>query len=107
MKSMKCVCGAVAEHADNLKFNNVSIDGWVCKSCGEVFYNPEKAEQILMLNKLRKMKYHLKLSQVKSNLIVRTPKELGEALNLKKGGEIELGLRNSDEIVLHTMKSRN
>src|SRR3989344_3739101 len=103
MKSMKCVCGAVAEHADNLKFNNVSIDGWVCKSCGEVFYNPEKAEKILLLNKLKKMKYHLKLSQVKSNLILRIPKEVGIALSLKKGEEVELALSDKNEIVLQPM----
>jgi len=97
---MKCQCGKVAKYKEHLKFNNFDIDGWVCK-CGEVFYNPEKAERILLLNKVQKIKYHLKLSQVKSNLILRIPKEVSDALNLTKGDELELGLRNGNEIVLH------
>ncbi len=50
---MKCVCGKIAEYKDNLKFNQVNIDGWAC-SCGETYYNPIKAEKILLINKLKK-----------------------------------------------------
>ena len=98
---MKCICGKTAEYKKNMKFNGYDIDGWECKSCGEAYYNPEKAEQILLINKLKKQKYHLKLSKVKSNLILRIPKEVSEALNLKKSQEIEFSLRNSNEIVIH------
>ena len=42
------------------------------------------------------------ISKVKSNLILRIPKEVGEALDLHKGGEIELELKDMDKIVLHT-----
>ena len=84
---MKCLCGKITDYKSNLKFNNYDIDGWVCKNCGEIYYNPEKAEKILLLNKLKKIKYHLKLSKVKGNLILRIPKELGEALDLHKEAE--------------------
>ena len=100
---MKCQCKGNAEYAAHLKFNGFDIDGWVCKKCGEEYYNPEKAEKILLLNKLKKMKYHLKLSQVKSNLILRIPKEVGIALSLKKGEEVELALSDKNEIVLQPM----
>lgn len=51
------------------------------------------------------MTYKLKLSKIKSNLIVRIPKEIGDALNLNKGEEVELGLKDTDKIVLHPLKS--
>ena len=104
MKGMKCVCGKTAKYEKNLKFNKYDIDGWKC-ACGEIYYNPEKAEKILLLNKLKKSKYHLKLSKVKSNLILRIPKEIGEALNLDKGAEVEFSLRDSDEIIIHPIKT--
>lgn len=100
---MKCVCGKIAQYNRNMKFNGYGIDGWECKSCGEAYYNPEKAEKILLLNKLKKHKFHLKLSKVKSNLILRIPKEVSEALNLKKSQEVEFALKNSNEIVINPL----
>ena len=105
MKGMKCVCGKIAEYKQHMKFNGYGIDGWECKACGEVYYNPEKAERILLLNKLKKHKFHLKLSQVKSNLILRIPKEVSEALNLKKSQEVEFGLKNANEIVINPLST--
>ena len=64
MKGMKCICGKIAEYNEYLKFNNFQIDGWVCSSCKEIYYNPEKAEKILLLNKIEKMKYKLKLGKI-------------------------------------------
>lgn len=105
MKGQVCVCGRIADYTKNLKFNRYKIDGWRCRHCGEEYYNPEKAEKILLLNKLKKMKYKLKLSKVRSNLILRIPKEVGDALNLKKGGNVEFGLNNEYEIVIHPLKA--
>ncbi|HLC63678.1 MAG TPA: AbrB/MazE/SpoVT family DNA-binding domain-containing protein [Candidatus Nanoarchaeia archaeon] len=100
MKGMKCVCGKIAEYNEYMKFNGFDIDGWECKSCGEAYYNPEKAEKILLLNKLRRHVYHLKLSQVKSNLVLRIPKEISDALNLKKSQEVGFSLKSNNEIVI-------
>lgn len=105
-KDMKCVCGGTAIYREHLKFNNCEIDGWVCKNCRETFYNPEKAERILLLNKLKKARYQLKLSKVKSNLVLRIPKEVGEAMNLHKGEEVELRLKQSDEMVIHPVSTK-
>ena len=99
-KGMECVCGKIADYTKHLKFNNQDIDGWECKSCGEAYYNPEKAEKILLLNKLKKHKFHLRLSQVKSNLILRIPKEVSDALNLRKGEEVEFSLKENNKIVI-------
>lgn len=102
--SMKCVCGKEAKYNPNMKFNGYDIDGWECKSCGEAFYNPEKAERILIINKLKKHKYYLKLSKVKSNLVLRIPKEVSEVLNLQKSQKVEFGLKDQNEIVIHPLK---
>ncbi len=101
MKGMKCKCGKIAKYAKHLKFNGYDIEGWKCESCGETYYNPEKAEKILLLNKLKKHIFHLKLSQVKSNLILRIPKEVSEALNLHKGEKVEFNLKDTNEIIIH------
>src|SRR3989344_2803495 len=105
MNGQVCVCGKVAEYTDNLRFNRYKIDGWRCKNCGEEFYNPEKAEKILILNKLKKMKYRVKLTRVRSNLILRIPKQVSDAINLKKGGYLEFTLNNDDEIILRPATS--
>ena len=105
MEGMKCVCGKTANYVKNLKFNSYTIDGWKCDSCGEIYYDPEKAEKILMLNKLKKHKYNLKLSQVKSNLVLRIPKEVSDLLNLKKGGEVEFSLKDTNEIIIHPLET--
>ncbi len=105
-KDMKCTCGGIAIYQQHLKFNTYDIEGWVCKKCGETFYNPEKAERILLLNKLKKARYQLKLSQVKSNLILRIPKEVGQAMDLHKGEEVELRLKESNEMTIHPLGAK-
>lgn len=98
---MKCICGKIAKYVKKLKFNGYDVDGWKCSSCKEEYYNPERAEKILLINKLKKHKFYLKLSQVKSNLILRIPKEVSEVLNLRKGEKVEFGLKNTKEIIIH------
>ena len=100
MKGLKCICGSVAVPDENLSINGYPIAGWKCKKCGEEDYNPEKTEKILLRNKLKKHKFHLRLSQVKSNLIIRIPKEVSTALDLKKGCEVEFRLKKDDEITI-------
>jgi|SRR3989344_1226520 len=100
-EGIKCVCGKVAKPEKNLSFNRFKIDGWKCK-CGEIYYNPEQTERILILNKLKKAKIKVKLGQNKNNLILRIPKAIENAIGLKKGKEIELELNNDDNIVINT-----
>ena len=107
MKGMKCICGKMAKYVKYLKFNSYDIDGWKCDSCGEIYYDPEKAERILLLNKLKKHRYNLKLSQVKSNLVLRIPKDVSDLLNLKKGGEVEFSLKDTNEIIIHPLEAVN
>jgi hypothetical protein len=87
-----------------MKFNGYDIDGWECRSCGEAYYNPEGAERILLINKLKKHKFRLTLSQVKSNLVLRIPKDVSDALSLRKSQRVEFALRNTNEIIIHPLQ---
>jgi|SRR3989339_1558096 len=95
---MKChKCGKQMKYAHSLKFNNYELGGWVC-SCGETYYNPEQAERILLLNKLKKKGFKLKLNTVKSNQIIRLPKQISELWYYPK--EIDLRLIEKDRIIV-------
>lgn len=97
-KGMDCVvCGKIAKEV-KLHFQGIEIDGWKC-SCGEEYFNPEQAERILLLNKILSKKYESKLGQIRSNLIIRIPAELAEALNLRKGEKISIKAEGSK--ILH------
>jgi len=96
-KGMDCVvCGKIAEEA-KLRFQGIEIDGWKC-SCGEEYFDPVQAERILLLNKILSKKYDSKLGQIRSNLIVRIPTELADALNLHKGGKISIKAEGSKKL---------
>lgn len=82
----------------NVKFNQYTLEGYKCV-CGEIYYEPDQAERILLLNKLRKMLYRIKLNKVKSNLILRIPKDVSDALALKEGEEITLAVKNKEIVV--------
>ncbi len=89
-KGMECsTCGKSA-HEANLKFQGFEIKGWHCNSCGEDYFNPEQAQKILLLNKIMKKKYEVTVGQMRSNLIIRIPTELAEALGLHKGEKVKI-----------------
>lgn len=82
-----------------LQFNEYTIDGWVC-TCGEQYYDSEQAQTVLLLNKLKKEQIRAKLGQIKSNLIIRVPKEVENALQLKKGKEVVIKLEQKGFLVI-------
>ncbi|MBI4210601.1 MAG: AbrB/MazE/SpoVT family DNA-binding domain-containing protein [Candidatus Diapherotrites archaeon] len=98
-KGMECgKCGHLAGEA-SLSFQGHEINGWKCR-CGEEYFNPEQAQKILTLNKLKNSKFEVKVGQIRSNLIVRIPKEVEEALGLRKGEEMLLGVLEGRKIEL-------
>jgi hypothetical protein len=76
---MKCYkCKKSVKYVKEMKFNEYKIGGWAC-SCGEKYYDPEQAQKILLLNKLKKESIRAKLGKVRSNLILRLPKDVESA----------------------------
>ena len=99
---MKCHrCSKEMKYQKGLKFNEYAIDGWKC-SCGEIYYNPEQAQGILLLNKLQKENIRAKLGKNKTNLIVRVPKEIENALHLKKGEEVIIKVKEKCFTIIPT-----
>ena len=70
-----------------IEFNKHKIDGWKC-SCGEIYFNPEQAQKILLLNQLKKEAIKAKLGKIRSNLILRLPKDIERAFDLEKGEDV-------------------
>ena len=52
-----------------------------------------QAERILLMNKLKREAFQAKLGRIKSNLIVRIPKAMEQALGLKQGEEVTLKIK--------------
>ena len=82
------------KYVKGIDFNNFKIDGWKCV-CGEIYYNPEQAQKILLLNKLKKEVLKAKLGKIRSNLILRLPKDLEHAFNLEKGESVLIKVENN------------
>ena len=98
---MECVsCGKIAKKA-KLRFQGTKIDGWKC-SCGEDYFDPVQAQRILLLNKILTKEYKIKLGQIRSNLIIRIPTELAEALGLQKGENVLLKAEGSNILHIET-----
>tara|TARA_Y100000310_G_scaffold317846_1_gene371192 strand:+ start:14633 stop:14932 length:300 start_codon:yes stop_codon:yes gene_type:complete len=97
---MKCqTCEKKMKFEKNLQFNQYKIDGWKCP-CGELYYEPEQAQRILLLNKLSQEVVKAKLGKVRSNLILHLPKDIETALNLHQGEEVQLRIAgNKIEII--------
>lgn len=100
-KAMKCVCGKTAKYKRGMHFGKHRIDGWECKYCKEVYFDPEQAQKILILNKLKNKGFRIKVNKVRSNQIIRLPKEISIVLNNPK--EVNLRLINEKEVMISTV----
>ncbi|MFH1895338.1 MAG: AbrB/MazE/SpoVT family DNA-binding domain-containing protein [archaeon] len=98
-KGLKCRCGFLARET-KLNFLGYSIKGWKCGKCKEEYHDPEEAEKILLLNKLKKTEFEVKIGQIRSNLIVRIPREVQKALSLEKGEALVLRVSSNQKIEL-------
>lgn len=77
------------EAVQGMDFNGYQIGGWEC-GCGEKYYDGDQAQKILLLNKLKEKAIRSKLGRVRSNLILRVPRDIECALDLTQGEEVTL-----------------
>ena len=91
---MKCHdCNKQMKFVKNLEFNEHKIDGWRCP-CGEIYFDPEQAQKILLMNKLKKEEIRAKLGRIRSNLILRLPRDVETALGLHQCEEVLLKIED-------------
>ncbi len=89
---MKCYkCGKQMKYLKRMNFNGHKVDGCKC-SCGETYIDPDDAQRVLLLNKLKKEQIRAKLGKVRSNLILRLPIGIEHALSLKQGEEVLISI---------------
>lgn len=99
-KGVRCAkCSSMAKPVKT-SFQGEKIDGWKCKKCGELYYDPSQAERILTLHKLQHEEIEAKLGRIKSNLIVRVPKIIEKILEFREGEKIKLRIKNAHELVI-------
>jgi hypothetical protein len=78
-----------------MSFNEHLLDGWKCP-CGEAYFDPDQAQRILLLNRLKSQTIKAKLGKIRSNLILRLPKEIGTALGFRNGEEVCLTVKGNE-----------
>src|SRR3989338_6172952 len=84
---MKCnKDGKTMKFIKGIKFNEYSIDGWKC-SCGEIYYDPAGTKSAAV-EQTKKEVLKAKLGKIRSNLILRLPKDLEHAFSLEKGENV-------------------
>ena len=96
---MKCYkCGKGMVYHTRLRFKEYTLRGWNCV-CGEMYFDSDDAQRTLLLNKIKKKVFKSKLGRIRSNLIIRIPKEIEVALGLRQGEEVTLKIKGN-ELVL-------
>ncbi|MBU1201362.1 MAG: AbrB/MazE/SpoVT family DNA-binding domain-containing protein [Nanoarchaeota archaeon] len=99
--TLKCAfCGSRTIPKNGMKFNSYDIDGWKCTKCKEEYYDPIQAQRILLINKLRDKSYKLSVNKVKSNLVLRIPKDVSDAMGLNDKSTVDFKLKNNKEIII-------
>ena len=101
-RGMVCTkCGSEAKPA-KIVFQGHEIDGWQCGCGRETYLDPEQAQRILSLNKLRHEQIEAKLGRIRSNLILRIPTAIEEGMGLKEGEKVRLRVKSQHELDLVT-----
>lgn len=98
-KGLRCVsCGRMAAPA-KFRFQGHALGGWKCR-CGEEYFDSGQAQRILALNKLMMEAVSAKLGRIRSNLILRVPKLVEQALGLSAGKFVRLTVKNRHSVEL-------
>jgi len=85
---LRCVCGKIAKSA-KMSYLGGTLNCWKC-SCGESYHNPLETERIRLVNKLKNKKFEMKIGKIRSNLIIRIPKDISDLLGMRAGNKITL-----------------
>ncbi len=93
---IQCDCG---EWSNPHKFliDGFIVRGWLCPKCKEEIYSAD-IEQVLVLNKLKKMGIQVKIGSLKNGPYMRFPKELFSIVH--KGDIATVRAKSKDEFLI-------
>jgi ribosomal protein S27AE len=94
-----CTCGTrtVPKY---FKMEGLKVRGSECPKCGEIYFNSEDANRLLIFNKIRHEIMSGKVTKAGNSYVLRLPKKLVDALGLTVGSELEISLDSPTKIVL-------
>lgn len=98
-ESVKCVCGAKTI-PKYFRMEGMKVRGSECPDCGEVYFNSEDANRVLIFNKIRHEIMNGKVAKAGNSYVLRLPKKLVDALGLAVGRSIEISIDSPTKIVL-------
>src|SRR3989338_2263249 len=81
------------------RMEGINIRGWECPSCHDSVLHPEDAQQMFLLNKLKKG-LSIKIGSLGNNLVLRITKEIENLYKLSKGEQITMKIENGRKLEL-------
>lgn len=98
-ESVRCQCGArtVSKY---FRLEGMRVRGSECPKCGEVYFNSEDANRVLIFNKIRHEIMSGKVAKAGNSYVLRLPKKLVDALGLTVGRIVEISLDTPTQVML-------
>ncbi|MEE8400748.1 MAG: AbrB/MazE/SpoVT family DNA-binding domain-containing protein [Candidatus Hydrothermarchaeaceae archaeon] len=96
---LKCTCGKWARPKKTL-IDGHRVRGWTCSACGEYYINPNDAQLLLTINKLKMERLSAKMTKIGNSVGIRLPKELIDLIGFKQGQRFKITIENHKKFTL-------
>ena len=97
---MKCGCGEKMVKKKIEITRGLNAEGFKCQKCGETeFTENQMREALAIKEKALSLAVKRKLGMLGGSLILRIPKDVKEAMSLRKGEEVKIIVENKRMIV--------
>lgn len=94
----KCLKCKVMMKNEIFNIKGFKVRGYKCPKCKDEVYFGDDLNKVLVYNKLKKG-IPVKVGVLGSSLVMRIPKEVSEALDIKKGRKVVLKIKDNELVV--------
>ncbi len=98
-EKIKCQCGKWTR-PKYFNMEEFKVRGSECPSCGEIYFNAEDSNKVLIYNKIKNEVLTGKVAKAGNSYVVRLPKKLIDALNLSVGTTVTISIENPKTVKL-------
>ncbi len=98
-EKIKCQCGKWTR-PKYFNMEGFKVRGSECSSCGEIYFNAEDANKVLIFNKIKNEVLTGKVAKAGNSYVVRLPKKLIDALNLTVGATVKISVEDPTTVKL-------